>query len=130
MFHNAEVDKSNLKSFSGDFLETLSNCLYCLLMFFKHGKLQFYSMLEFFLDNKSLSEKLIILLSANSYYKEIVSPAFKILIKFCQRMRNRLTQESPDTVVLKYECMIGLKSLEHTQFPIEFDGYNLCSQTR
>lgn len=78
-------------------LETKSNCLFALLLFFKHDMIDFYTMADPFTHQDLLMEKLQSLIdsSFHMHLKEIIVPAFRLLQKLILTVRDRLTQDSP-----------------------------------
>lgn len=68
----------------------------------------------------------------NTYLKELIIPAFRLVCKLLTSVRDRLTCDSPKAVLLKLEVLRGTKSksLAEELMPYELEGYNLCGLTR
>jgi hypothetical protein len=70
------------------------------------SKLDFWSLLAYFIDNESLTKYLLSFLSEFSYFKHLLVPAARVMHQICIKMRGRMTNETFLVVKKKYYHMV------------------------
>jgi hypothetical protein len=92
-----------LENSSGVDKETKANSIFYINEIFKKNLIDVYQLFQpFLIKGSTLMDKVVSLLCEHTYFKELQVPSCRLLLTICMRIRNRLTKDSPQTVILKY----------------------------